>query len=85
MQRIPLFFLFHTLNEMQPLQAFDYFNNSFKEHWIVCINATTKFWGHKNKVGDFHYLGSFVILENHKLNRIAEIYKALYKISMISI
>ena len=33
-------------------QAFDCSNNSFKEHWKVCINATTSFWGHKNKAGD---------------------------------
>ena len=32
--------------------AFDYLNNSFKEHWKVCINATTRSWGHKNKAGD---------------------------------
>ena len=52
MQGIPLFFLFHELIEMKPLQAFDYSNNSFKEHWIVCINATTNFWEHKNKARD---------------------------------
>ena len=52
MQGVPLFFLFHTLDEMQPLQAFDYSNKSFKEHWKVCINAAINFWGHKNKAGD---------------------------------
>ena len=52
MQGIPLFFLFHTLSEMQSLQAFDYSNNSFKEHWKVCINARANFLGRKNKAGD---------------------------------
>ena len=32
-----------------------------------------------------HYLGSFSILENHKLHRIKDLHKTLYKISMISI
>ena len=44
--------------------------------------------GHKNKAGDCResiYVGSFSILENHKLHRIKDLYKALYKISMISI
>ena len=26
--------------------------NSLKEHWKICINATIKFWGHKNKTRD---------------------------------
>ena len=30
-------------------------------------------------------LGSFYILENHELNRTKDLYKALYKICMISI
>ena len=29
-------------------------NNSSKEHWKVCINTTTKFWGHKNKARNRH-------------------------------
>ena len=43
MQGIPLFFLFPTLSEMEPLLVFDYSNNSFSEHWEVCINVTTRF------------------------------------------
>ena len=51
---ILLFFLFHTLSEMQFYQAFDYSNNYFREYWKVCINGTTNFLGHKNKAGDCH-------------------------------
>ena len=42
----------------------------------------------KNKARDCResiYHGSFSILENHKLHRIKDLNKALYKISMISI
>ena len=50
------------------------------------INATTKFWGHENKTGDGHEpvtSDHFSILEN-KLHRIKDLYRALYKMSMIS-
>ena len=52
MQGSQLFFLFQTLSEIKSVQAFDYSNNSFREHWKVYINATKNFWGHKNKPGD---------------------------------
>ena len=48
------------------------------------MNATTNFWGRKSKAGDFRESitsGSFSILENHKLKRIIDLYKALFKIS----
>ena len=31
-----------------------FWNNSFNEHWKVCIKATANFCGHKNKAGDCH-------------------------------
>ena len=34
------------------MQAFDYSNNSFKEHWKICINKTTNFLGRKNEARD---------------------------------
>ena len=48
------------------------------------MNATTNFWGRKNKAGDCREsinLGSFSILENHELKRIIDLYEALFKIS----
>ena len=48
------------------------------------MNATTNFWGRKSKAGDCRESitsGSFSILENHKLKRIIDLYKALFKIS----
>ena len=50
----------------------DYLNNSFQDHWKVCIIHWL--W--------IHYLRLFSILKNHKLNRIIDLYKALYKIPM---
>ena len=67
-------------------KTFNYSNNSFKEHWKVCINLAMIFWEHKKQSRRLlwiYYLGSFSILENHKLNKIIDLYKAFYKISMI--
>ena len=82
MQGIPPFFLFCALSEMKPLQAFDYSNNSFTEHWKVFINLTINFRVHKNKSDCREAINPdhFSTLEKHKLNRIIDVYKALHKI-----